>query len=68
MVSIVQNLTEMVTLFGDVATSDPLSAALLAVGALFVVAPSAALGYLAAGAAVDLVKPESLGRSPPQQG
>jgi len=68
MVSIVDNLTEMVSLFSDVATADPLSAVLLAVGALFVVAPSAALGYLAAGAFVDLLIPESIGRSPPQRG
>ena len=67
MVSIVDNLTEMVSLFSDVATSDPLSAVLLAVGALFVVLPSAALGYLTAGAALDLVIPESIGRSPPQR-
>ncbi|WP_135819938.1 hypothetical protein [Halostella litorea] len=68
MVSIVENLSTMVSLFSDVATSDPLSAALVAVGALFVVAPSAALAYLTAGAVVDLIIPESLGRAPPRQG
>jgi len=68
MVSILENLTQMVDLFGNVATSGPLSAVLVAMGALLVIGPSALLGYLAAGALVDLVIPDSLGRSPPQQG
>jgi hypothetical protein len=68
MVSIIENVIDMVDLFGNFATFGPLSAVLLAMGALLVVGASAVLGYLAAGAFVDLVSPESLGRSPPQQG
>ena len=68
MVSIIENIVEMVDLFGNVATSGPLEAVLIAFGALFVIAPSALLGYLAVGGLVDLVIPDSLGRSPPQQG
>ena len=68
MVSILENLAEMVELFGNVATSGPLEAVLLALGALLVIGPSALMGYLAVGGLVDLVIPDSLGRSPPQQG
>lgn len=68
MVSIIENIVEMVDLFGNVATSGPLSAVLLALGAFFVIAPSVVFGYLAVGGLVDLVIPDSLGRSPPQQG
>ncbi|WP_135533799.1 hypothetical protein [Halostella pelagica] len=68
MVSIIENVTEMVDLFGNVATFGPASAVLLAIGALLIIGSSAVLGYLTAGAFVDLLIPESLGRSPPQQG
>jgi hypothetical protein len=68
MVSIIENVTEMVDLFANVATIGPVSAVLLAIGALLVIGSSAVIGYLAAGAFVDLLIPESLGRSPPQQG
>jgi hypothetical protein len=68
MVSIIENVTEMVDLFGNVATFGPLSAVLLAMGALLVVGASGVFGYLAVGALVDILIPESLGRAPPQQG
>ena len=68
MVSIIENLIKMADLFGNVATSGPISAVLVALGALLVIAPSAMLGYLAAGALVEFVIPDSLGQSPPQQG
>ena len=53
--------------FGDVATTDPLSTLLIVVGNLLIVLSMAALGYLALGAAVDYVIPESPGRAPPRR-
>jgi len=52
--------------FVDVAMHDPLSAVLIAFGALFVTAASAVFGYLAAGAALSVFTIDSSG-GPPQQ-
>ncbi|USZ67068.1 hypothetical protein NGM10_10030 [Halorussus salilacus] len=68
MVSIIQNVVDMVGYFSEVALSSPLSALLMLFGFLFVAGSSLVMAYLAAGAAVDYVTPESLGRRPPQQG
>ncbi|PSP95025.1 hypothetical protein BRC91_03190 [Halobacteriales archaeon QS_4_62_28] len=54
--------------FIDIALSDPLSALLIAFGALFVGASSAVFGYLTLGAAVDLIIPDVSGRQPPRAG
>jgi len=67
-VNLIQNVVEMIRLFTEVALNTPVTAFLLLVGFAFVAGSSLVLGYLAAGAALDLVTPESLGRKPPQQG
>lgn len=54
--------------FTTVATHDPVSAVLLASGALFVGLASAVFGYLTLGALVDLITPEASVRGPPRQG
>lgn len=55
--SLVQNLLCMVEQFTAVATADPLSGLLVAVGGLLTTASVAVLGYLAAGAALDWFVP-----------
>ncbi|WP_053948694.1 hypothetical protein [Halolamina sediminis] len=52
---LVTDLPEMGRLFEGVVTQDPLSAVSAAVGALFVIAASGALGYLAFGGLIDLL-------------
>lgn len=69
MVNIVQNLIDMVNYFTDVATADPVSGLLVALGAFFVGFSSLVFGYLTLGAAVDAIIPDiSAGGKPPQQG
>ncbi|WP_134668809.1 hypothetical protein [Halorussus marinus] len=68
MVNLVQNVLDMISLFTDVALNTPVTALLLLVGFVFVAGSSLMLAYLVAGAVVDLLTPESLGRRPPQQG
>ena len=61
-------LVEFVTVFGEVATTDPLSAILLLFGAAITLFSSAFLGFLAAGAALDAVSGDGgIGRSPPPE-
>lgn len=57
MATILDNAARLVELFGDVATADPLSAFLLAVGALLVGAATAVFGYLSVGALASLFRP-----------
>lgn len=68
MANIIQNILDMIGYFGDAAVSFPSSILLLLMGGALIVFSSLVLGYLAAGAAVDYVIPESLGRTPPRQG
>lgn len=68
MASIIQNVLDLIGYFGDAAVSFPSSILLLLIGGALILFSSLALGYLAAGAAVDYVIPESLGRTPPRQG
>jgi hypothetical protein len=56
---LVTDLPEMGRLFEGVVTQDPLSAVSAAVGALFVIAASGALGYLAFGGLIDLLDASS---------
>lgn len=63
MATLGSQLSELANLFSGVAGVDPLSALLLALGAVLVVGSSAVLGYLALGAAVDLVIPDRVGQS-----
>jgi hypothetical protein len=67
MVNIVQNLIDMVTLFGDVVSNGPIEAVLVLFGALFVGVSSLVMAYLTAGAVVDFLIPENVGRPPAQQ-
>ncbi|WP_115865182.1 hypothetical protein [Halorussus litoreus] len=68
MASIIQNIVDMAGYFGDAAFSFPTSILLVAMGGLLITGASLALGLLAAGAVVDFLTPESLGRRPPQRG
>ncbi|WP_235853538.1 hypothetical protein [Halosimplex salinum] len=61
---LVNSIIEMPGHFQEVATHDPISAVLIAFGALFVLAPSAALGYLSLGAFLSLFTVDS---SPPPE-
>ncbi|MFC7141311.1 hypothetical protein ACFQMA_15915 [Halosimplex aquaticum] len=61
---LVNSIIEMPGHFQEVAMHDPLSAVLLALGALFVLAPSAVMGYLSLGAFFSLFSIES---SPPPE-
>jgi hypothetical protein len=45
--------------FADVATQGPVEGLLVLIGALFVIVPSVALGYLTLGVVVDLLLPDS---------
>jgi len=53
--------------FIDIATRDPISAVLIAFGALFVFASVGAFGVLTLGAVLDLVTPSRIGRKPPRE-
>jgi hypothetical protein len=67
-VRLFNNVFDLTGKFTEVALGDPLSAILLLFGAVFVLFAAAVLGSLAAGAFVSGVMPESIGRTPPQQG
>lgn len=63
MVWVIDNLVSLVQEFAAVATSDPLSAVLLALGAVLVAFSSGYFGYLVAGGLLDLLTPDGGGRS-----
>ena len=69
MVSLIDNVFEMIRLFTDVALNGvPIgSAFLLTLGAIFVAVSVLVLGYLSLGALVDLIVPDTGSRGPPQQ-
>ena len=66
MVSLIDNVFEMIRLFTDVATGFAPSAILLLFGTVFVAVSVLVLGYLALGAFGDLIIPDTGNRSPPQ--
>lgn len=68
MVNPIQDGIDLVGYFTDVALGDPINAVIMLFGFLFVVVPSVAFGVLAAGGILDSILPDTLGRSPPQQG
>lgn len=68
MVNPIQDALDMAGYIGDAATAFPTSAILVAVGTLLIAGSSLALAYLAAGAAVDCLLPESIGQPPQQRG
>lgn len=57
---IIDSIVDMPGEFADVAAQGPAEGLLLAFGALFVVVPSLALGYLALGAGIDLLTPSKI--------
>lgn len=67
MASIIQNVIDMAGYFQDAATAFPTSVILLLMGTLLIVGSSLVMAYLTAGAVVDFIIPESLGRRPPQR-
>jgi hypothetical protein len=67
MVNVVQNLIDMVNLFGDVVANGPIEALLLLAGAVFVAFSSLVMAYLTAGAVVDLLIPDDIGQPPAQR-
>lgn len=67
MVSVIDNIFEMIRLFTDVAFGGiPTSPLLLVVGSLFVAIPVLVFGYVAIGGIVDLIMPDTAGRPPHQ--
>ncbi|MFC4448820.1 hypothetical protein [Halorussus aquaticus] len=68
MVNIIQNVLDLIGYIGEAAFSFPTSILLVAVGSLLILFSVAVFGYLTAGAVVDLLIPESLGRPPQQRG
>jgi hypothetical protein len=57
MVWLIDNALRLLELFASVALSDPLSAVLMLLGALFVGIPVAVGGYLTLGAVAELFTP-----------
>ncbi|MFC7057875.1 hypothetical protein [Halovenus salina] len=57
---LIDSIIDMPGEFADVAAQGPAEGLLLAFGALFVVVPSLALGYLALGAGIDLLTPSKI--------
>jgi hypothetical protein len=65
---ILESLQMMVQRFAEVAMVDPVVAAMIASGAIFVTVSVAVFGYLTLGAAVDaIVSAVPSGRSPPER-
>ena len=64
---LVDSIADVGPEFLDVATRDPISAVLIAFGALFVFASVGAFGALTFGALVDLLTPSRVGRKPPRE-
>jgi len=62
MASLLLQAAGLGSLFGSVAARDPISAILLALGAILTLGAIVVLGYLALGAAVRLVAPDRVGR------
>jgi len=65
---LIESIVRMPGEFQSVATNDPISAVLMALGSLLVFVSLGVFGYLTLGAAVDLITPDVSGRSPPQAG
>ena len=63
MVWVIDNLVSLVQEFAAVATSDPLSAVLLALGAALTAFASLFFGFLVAGGLLDSLTPDAGGRS-----
>jgi hypothetical protein len=61
----VSNAVTLAEQFAEVATTDPLSALLLLVGAALTAFASGVFGLLAAGAVVGVLTPDRIGRAPP---
>jgi hypothetical protein len=56
---LIQSIIDMPAEFADVAAQGPVEGLLVLVGAIFVIVPSIALGYLTLGVVVDLLLPDS---------
>ena len=67
-VEFLNSVVEMFVNFGDIAMRDPLSAVLIAVGGLLFTVAFGVFALLTAGAVLDGIIPDSIGREPPQQG
>ena len=61
------DIAELVESFETVATADPVSVLLLAVGAIVVGVSGAGFGLLAVASLLDAIVPDSLGREPPRE-
>ena len=68
MATILENFLEMNRLLAEAATSDPVTAFLLALGTLLFAFSFGLFGYLTLGAVVDLFTPDSGRRVPPEAG
>lgn len=68
MVWVIDNLVTLVQEMTAVATTDPVSAVLLTLGAILTAFASLFFGYLALGGFLDLLTPESSTGGPPRTG
>lgn len=68
MASLVHDITEMIRLFTEVATTLPSSAILLLIGALLVGVSSLVFGLLTLGGLGAAIVPDTSGRGPQQRG
>lgn len=68
MASIVESFLEMSRILTEAATSDPITAFLLALGTLLFAVSFGVFGYLTLGGVVDLFTPGSSRRVPPEAG
>jgi len=67
LVRLVRSILETPGKFADVAMHDPISALLVVVGALIVLASLGFFGLLVAGAGLDLILPEEAGETHPPE-
>lgn len=68
MVNPIQDGFDLIGYFADVALGDPINIVIMLFGTLFIVVPSVIFFGIAAGGLLSPIIPDSLGRSPPQQG
>ncbi|MEF8813899.1 MAG: hypothetical protein V5A55_08775 [Halovenus sp.] len=63
---LVRSILETPEKFAEVAMHDPISALLVVVGAVIVLASLGVFGLLVAGAGLDLIRPETAGETYPR--
>ncbi|MFC7044446.1 hypothetical protein ACFQH6_02615 [Halobacteriaceae archaeon GCM10025711] len=67
MAPLIEQLVQLVNTFLQVALADPISIVLVGMGFLLTTFALVVFGVLALGALLDLITPESSGRTPPRE-